>query len=107
MDGHREVRSRSTNATDDSRLVRGANMDPTPNCMLKPNLIFLDNNARLHIALSRFKQHLPPVQDVRSLRLVLPHLWDILDENDLDHVILRKPRLVEAVIANRGGIICY
>ena len=51
--------------------------------------------------------HQPPVQDVRSLRQVLPHLWDTFDQNDLDHLILSMPRRVEAVIANRGGITRY
>ena len=51
--------------------------------------------------------HQPPVQSVRLLRQVLPHLWDAFDQNDLDYLILGMPRRVEVVIAHRGGITRY
>ena len=49
----------------------------------------------------------PPVRDIRTLSQILPDLWDGLDQELINTLILSMPRRIQAVIANRGGITRY
>ncbi|KAH0820359.1 hypothetical protein GEV33_002432 [Tenebrio molitor] len=53
------------------------------------------------------RDHQPPVTHTRDLRGILPMLWDKLDQEVLNPLILSMPRRVEEVIQQRGGITHY
>ncbi|KAJ3660639.1 hypothetical protein Zmor_005078 [Zophobas morio] len=54
-----------------------------------------------------FIEHQPPPGHLRDMRPLLPILWDNLDQEMLDRLILSMPRRVQECAQNRGGVTHY